>query len=153
MCDAGFAIGLASGALQAQAKGDAASKNIAMFKDQARLEYGKQAREFIVESDAALKESNEAAREGQRARSFVAAKGEGMMGSTAGEQIAEQVSQTSLQINKAKDRRNSAKANNIQAGRHTQIETYHKIQQENYSSDQAMMDIIGGGLSGFGGFK
>jgi hypothetical protein len=153
VCDLGFAIGIASGALTASAKAEAAARNQEMLKQQALLEYGQQQREFIVESDAALKESHEAALEGQRAKSFVAAKAAGMGGATAGEQIAEQSSQTSLNINKAKDRRDNAKASNIQAGRHTQIETYHRLRQEEYTSQQAMADIIGSGLSSFGGFK
>lgn len=127
MCGLAGVLSIAAGAAQAVGQAQTASANIQMAQDQAKLEHSAQAREFIVETNAANKDAFQASLEGDRAKSMVNAMGAGMGGNTAGMRSAEQSRQTALSIANARDRRDAAGANYMLAGKGTSIETANQV--------------------------
>lgn len=152
MCDLGLAIGLVSGALQAAGAAEAAQKNQKMIDDQARMEHAAQAREFIVESNAANKEAYSASLEADRNKSFLKTLS-GAMGTTPAERSAEQSRQGALSIANARDRSDAAKANMVFAGQNTTIAAHNRKEVEAFTPLQAFTTIAGAGISNYGAFS
>ncbi|MBT1154421.1 hypothetical protein J1C56_02325 [Aminobacter anthyllidis] len=153
MCDLGLALGLAAGAAQVAGQASAASKNQKMVREQTRLEYAAQEREFLVEADASNKDAYQAHLEGERGKSAVAAKGEGMMGNTAAAREAEQGRQSALSIQNAKDRQTAARANYTMAGKHSQIGGQNQINTLQVNPLTAFMNVATSGIQNYGAFK
>lgn len=159
MCDlgvlsiAGMAMGAASGTATAVGEADAASKNAAMINQQAKLEYGAQERQRLVETDAALKEGYQSSLETDRAVSQIRASGEGMGGTTAALKVAEQKRQGALSIANAKDRIRGADANLAMAGKHTQIAAENRIATQSPNPFTTITNIATSGISNYGVFK
>ncbi|KQR67866.1 virion core protein, T7 gp14 family [Rhizobium sp. Leaf341] len=153
MCDLGLGLGIASGIAGAMGDSQAASKNAGIIKQQANLEYAAQERERLVESDGALKEGYQAQLEADRGVSAVRAKGEGMGGSTAALQVAEQKRQGALSIANAKDRQQAANANYAMAGKNTQIGAQNRIDTQTPNPFTQITNIATSGLQNYGAFK
>ncbi len=153
MCDLGLVIGLASGAASAVGEAQAAKKNTKIIQQQKTLEYAQQERERLVETDAANKEGFQAQLEADRNVAFVKAKGEGMGGATAGEQVAEQQRQGALSIANAKDRTQAANANYAMAGKNTQIGAQNRINTIQPNPFTMFANSATAGLSNYGAFK
>lgn len=160
MCDLGMALGLAMGAMQAagtaQAENERIEANNKMLYDQAIAEQDMKARETIIEQRASQKEAHQAWLEAQRGKAFVKAKGEGMMGPTAGLQYAEQGRQGSLSIQNAKDRGESAQFN-YTAGTYFDMKEANNRMAVNEAQRTSPMTlaatVIGSGLSYYGAFS
>lgn len=153
MCDLGLVLGLASGIASVAGKMETARKNTKMIKQQSKLEYAAQEREFLVEANAANKEGYHAALEADRTRGYVTALGEGMGGSTAGARGAEQSRQGALSIANAKDRHDAAKANYAIAGKNTQIGNQNRINTIQVNPLTAFMEVATAGIGNYGAFK
>ena len=153
MCDLGLVLGIASGVAQAAGAADAAGKNMDMMQQQAKLEYAKSAREQLVETDAANKEGYQAKLEQDRGVALVKAVGQGMGGSTAGAQVAEQQRQGALSIANAKDRKTAANANYIMGTKNAQITGQNDINREAISPLTALTNIATSGMQNYGAFK
>ena len=153
MCDFGMILGLASGIAGVAGEQAAASENMAMANQQARLEHAAQEREFLVEADAANKDAYQAHLEGERGRSFALTSGNGMFGATMAERGAEQQRQAALSIENARDRRDAARANYAMQGKGTQIATQNQINTQRVSPMTAFMNVATAGLQGYGAFK
>ena len=152
MCELGLAIGLMSGALSAAGSASASSQNQEMIHKQAELEQGENARNFIVEANAANKEAYNASQQADRNKSYLKT-ASGSMGSTVGERNAEQSKQGALSIANARDRTEAAQANLAFASTATQIEEENRKKQAEYSPLSAFADIAGSGLSNYGAFS
>jgi hypothetical protein len=152
MCDLGLTIGLVMGGLQAAGAVDAAKKNQKMIDDQTRMEHAAQAREFIVESNAANKEAYNASLEAERNKSFLKTTS-GSMGSTVGARNAEQARQGALSIQNARDRSEAAQANQSFAGMNSTIAASNRKATEAYTPLQAFSTIAASGISGYGAFS
>jgi NADH dehydrogenase/NADH:ubiquinone oxidoreductase subunit G len=152
MCDLGLAIGLIAGGLQAAGAADTAKKNQKMIDDQARMEHAAQAREFIVESNAANKEAYSSKLEADRNKSFLKTMS-GSMGSTVGARNSEQARQGALSIANARDRSEAARANQAFAGMNTQIAATNRKATEAFTPIQAFSMIAGSGISNYGAFS
>ena len=153
MCDPGLALGLAIGAAQTAGQLQTASKNRAMVKKQQQLEYASQEREELIQKDAANKDAYQARMEQDRAVSSVKTGGEGMMGATAGLQVAEQKRQGALSIANALDRRDNANANFLSAGKATQTATANSLAQNTVNPLTSFTNVASAGLSNYGAFK
>ncbi|WP_319413858.1 hypothetical protein [uncultured Cohaesibacter sp.] len=152
MCDLGLAMGLAMGGLQAAGGMATASKNQKMIDDQARLEHAANAREFIVESNAANKQAYSAKLEADRNKSYLRT-ASGSMGTTVGERNSEQARQGALSIANARDRSEAAQANLAFAGKNTEITAANRKSVESYSPIQAFTTIAGSGIANYGAFS
>jgi hypothetical protein len=150
---AGMAIGAASGATSAVGEADAANKNAAIIKQQTQLEYAVQERQRLVETDGALKEGYQSSLETDRAVSLVRASGEGMGGTTAALQVAEQKRQGALSIANAKDKISGANANSAMAGKHTQIAAQNRIATQAPNPFTTITNIATSGISNYGAFR
>lgn len=159
MCDlglltiAGMAAGAAQGVATAVGEADAANKNSKIIAQQAKLEFGAQQRELIVETDAANKEAYQAQLEGDRAKAAVIAAGEGMRGNTAGLQVGEQERQTALSIANAKDKKQAAKANYASAGVNTETAAKNRINTLSPNPYTTITNIATSTIQGYGAFK
>lgn len=152
MCDLGLVLGLASGAAAAAGKASTARKNQRMVVEQARLEHASQARESIIEREAAQKEAYNSSLERDRGLAYIATIGEGMGGATAGLRSAEQSRQGALSINRAKDRAEAGKANYIMSSWNTTIGAHNRIQTLQPNPLAMFADIAASGMSGYGAF-
>lgn len=152
MCEIGMILGLAMGVAGAAGKAETARKNQELVVQQTRLEHARQAREYIVEANAATKEAYDASLERDRGIAYVTAMGQGARGNTAGLRVAEQASQGALSINKAKDRREAAKANYVQGAATESIVAHHKIQSMQPSPFSTFAEIASSAVSGYGAF-
>ncbi|RVJ86948.1 virion core protein, T7 gp14 family [Sinorhizobium meliloti] len=150
---AGMAIGAAQGAATAAGEVSAANKNAAIIIQQTNLEHAAQARERLVEIDAANKEGYQATLEQDRAVAFVTASGEGMGGSTAQARVAEQQRQGALSIANAKDRKEGATVNSLMGGKHSQIAAQHRINTDKPNPLTQFTNIASSGLANYGMFK
>jgi len=151
MCDPGLAIGLLAGAASAAGQMEAFSKNRKMINDQARLDHAAQAREFIVESNAANKEAYQASLEADRNKSFLKTLS-GSMGSTVGARNAEQSRQGALSIANARDRTQAAQANYAFAQEGTTIQAQNRIEANRPSGVGMFANVLSSGLSNYGAF-
>ncbi len=152
MCDPGLILGLAAGAASVGGQAATAAKNTEMVRQQTALEYAQQDREFIVETNAANKEAYSASLEADRGKAFVAAKGAGMRGSTAGARIAEQARQGALSIANARDRSDAAKSNYKSAGKATQIGAQNRVNAMQVNPLSAFTQVATAGISNYGAF-
>ncbi|WP_119258675.1 virion core protein, T7 gp14 family [Shinella zoogloeoides] len=150
MCDPGFILGIASGAASAIGEAEAADANMDQSIRQAKLEHAAQEQERLIQIDGANKEGYQAQLEGDRTASAVRAMGEGMGGATAGQRVAEQSRQTALSIENAKDRKSSANANYVMAGKSSQITAQNDINRQAISPMSTFFNIAGTGVSGYG---
>lgn len=139
-----MALGLIGGIASAAGQAETARKNAKMIKEETRLKYAAIEREFLVEADASNKEAYQAHLEGQRGESFARAKGNGMRGSTAGLQAAEQSRQAALSIENAKDRKDAATANYVFAGKEAQIGAQNRINVNTPSPMQSFLTVVSG---------
>lgn len=128
MCSISSAIGLGLGAMgasmQMSAAGERRDFNAKMIREKARLDYASQAREFIVEKNAALKEAYDASLEGEAAKGMSKAMGGGMGGGTIVNRLSDQSAQMARNVGKANDRADAANYNIVQEGAQTQIQSY-----------------------------
>ena len=140
--------------MQAKAQQDTADANNKMIEEQAIAKQDMRARELIVEGRASQKEAHNAWMEGQRGKAFAAAKGEGMMGSTAGARYAEQGRQASMSIQNAKDRKDSASFNYTAGTRYDAQEAENRMAIESQKASPASLaaTVIGSGMSNYGAF-
>lgn len=152
MCEPGLAIGILTGAAQAAGQMEAFNKNKKMINDQTRLEHAAQAREFIVESNAANKEAYNAALESDRNKSYLKTIS-GSRGTTVGERNAEQSRQGALSIQNARDRSEAAKANMVFAGQSSTIEGRNRIEANRPSGLGMFANVLSAGVSNYGAFN
>jgi hypothetical protein len=155
MCDLGLVLGIGTGIAQAAGQSQAASQNISMIRKQASLENAAHSREMIIEANAANKEGYQASLEADAAASTARTMGQGMQGSTAGAQIAEQQRQGALSIANAKDRSDAAKANYESASHITATTANNDISRQKQAVSPLNMfsTIASSGLSSYGAFK
>jgi hypothetical protein len=155
VCDPGLILGIGTGVAQVAGQRQAADSNIKMIRRQAALENAAHTQELLVQTNAANKDAYNAQMEADAAASTVKAKGEGMAGSTAGAQIAEQQRQGALSIANAKDRADGAKANYASAGHITATTANNDIDRQRQAVSPLKMfsTIAASGLSSYGMFK
>jgi len=153
MCDAGLAIGLASGIATAAGEASTRKKNAAMIRQEADLEHANQEHQRLVSIDAANKEGYQASLEKDRAVSSIRAAGEGMGGATTGLRVAEQERQGALSIANAKDRVRGANVDMVREGTATTIRAQNQIKTITPNPFTTMTNIATSGLSNYGAFK
>lgn len=146
-------LGLAIGAANAVAAGQAAEKNQQMITEEARLRHAANEREFIVETDAANKDAYQAQLEADRMRSEVITAGGGMSGATMAARGAEQGRQGALSIANAKDRRDAAGANYALSGKEIQITAKNQLNTAAVNPLTAFTNVATSGLQYYGAFK
>ncbi|MDG4885846.1 hypothetical protein [Mesorhizobium sp. WSM4887] len=153
MCDFGLVLGLAAGAAQAAGEASIASDKQRAAVTNYNLQQAANQREFIVNTNAALKDGYQAQLEGDRAKSTAVASGAGMTGSTAGLRVAEQSRQTALSIANAKDQMDGARANYIMTGKSQQIQAQSTVNALKPNPMSTLTDIATSGLKNYGAFQ
>lgn len=116
------------------------------------MEHGAQAREFIVESNAANKEAYNAKMEADRGVALIRTQAKGS-GSTMGLRVGEQARQGALSIANARDRADAAGANYIGAGMNTTLGARNRVKANSISPLTAFTNIATSGIQGYGAFK
>ncbi|RUX30380.1 hypothetical protein EOA23_12145 [Mesorhizobium sp. M2A.F.Ca.ET.042.01.1.1] len=153
MCDFGLVLGLAAGAASAAGEAAVASDKQKAALTNYNLQQAANEREFIVNTNAALKDGYQAQLEGDRAHSAAVASGAGMTGPTAGLRVAEQSRQTALSIANAKDQMDGAKANYIMTGKSQQLQAQSTVNALKPNPMSTFMDIASSGLKNYGAFQ
>lgn len=152
MCIAGMpglVLGLASGAAQVAGQVQAANTNADIAAQQARLEQGSQEREYLIEANASAKEAYKVAQERDRAIAEAKTIGAEMSGSTASERVSEQGRQGALSIANARDRADTARANYVMSGHHSQIKAENDIRANAVNPLTSFINIATSGLEGY----